>query len=110
MAADPLAPFSFLFLPGHLRLQTLRRGFRRTERRRVPICPLSSPQALKDLKGRTEAIPCVVGDEEVWTSDVQYQVSVSPVGGLGSASVNLGSVSWAAHKHALWGLCLQRSL
>ena len=42
---------------------------------------LSSPQALKDLKGRTEAIPCVVGDEEVWTSDVQYQVSVSAVGG-----------------------------
>ncbi|KAL2773306.1 delta-1-pyrroline-5-carboxylate dehydrogenase, mitochondrial isoform b, partial [Daubentonia madagascariensis] len=23
----------------------------------------------------TEAVPCVVGDEEVWTSDVQYQVS-----------------------------------
>lgn len=40
----------------------------------------SSPQALKDLKGRTEAIPCVVGDEEVWTADVQYQVSVSAVG------------------------------
>ncbi|XP_048672191.1 delta-1-pyrroline-5-carboxylate dehydrogenase, mitochondrial isoform X2 [Marmota marmota marmota] len=32
-------------------------------------------KALKDLKGQTEAIPCVVGDEEVWTSDVQYQVS-----------------------------------
>lgn len=32
-------------------------------------------KALKDLKGRMEAIPCVVGDEEVWTSDVQYQVS-----------------------------------
>ncbi|XP_014386126.1 PREDICTED: delta-1-pyrroline-5-carboxylate dehydrogenase, mitochondrial [Myotis brandtii] len=32
-------------------------------------------KALKDLKGRTEAIPCVVGDEEVWTSNVQYQVS-----------------------------------
>ncbi|XP_003271582.1 delta-1-pyrroline-5-carboxylate dehydrogenase, mitochondrial [Nomascus leucogenys] len=32
-------------------------------------------KALKDLKGRTEAIPCVVGDEEVWTSEVQYQVS-----------------------------------
>uniref|UniRef100_F7AGU5 Multifunctional fusion protein n=1 Tax=Callithrix jacchus TaxID=9483 RepID=F7AGU5_CALJA len=40
---------------------------------RTHSCP--SPQALKDLKGRTEAIPCVVGDEEVWTSDVQYQVS-----------------------------------
>ncbi|XP_032969329.1 delta-1-pyrroline-5-carboxylate dehydrogenase, mitochondrial [Rhinolophus ferrumequinum] len=32
-------------------------------------------KALKDLKGQTEAIPCVVGDEEVWTSNVQYQVS-----------------------------------
>ncbi|MCP6508404.1 hypothetical protein NL478_26945, partial [Klebsiella pneumoniae] len=32
-------------------------------------------KALRDLKGRTEAIPCVVGDEEVWTSDVQYQLS-----------------------------------
>uniref|UniRef100_A0A8C0C7M4 Delta-1-pyrroline-5-carboxylate dehydrogenase, mitochondrial n=1 Tax=Balaenoptera musculus TaxID=9771 RepID=A0A8C0C7M4_BALMU len=32
-------------------------------------------KALKELKGRTEAVPCVVGDEEVWTSDVQYQVS-----------------------------------
>uniref|UniRef100_A0A7N4PMQ2 Delta-1-pyrroline-5-carboxylate dehydrogenase, mitochondrial n=1 Tax=Sarcophilus harrisii TaxID=9305 RepID=A0A7N4PMQ2_SARHA len=32
-------------------------------------------QALKDLKNKTEAIPCVIGDEEVWTSDVQYQVS-----------------------------------
>uniref|UniRef100_A0A4X2K8Q0 Delta-1-pyrroline-5-carboxylate dehydrogenase, mitochondrial n=1 Tax=Vombatus ursinus TaxID=29139 RepID=A0A4X2K8Q0_VOMUR len=32
-------------------------------------------QALKDLKGKTEAIPCVIGDEEVWTSDVRYQVS-----------------------------------
>lgn len=42
---------------------------------------MSPLQALKDLKGRTEAIPCVVGDEEVWTSDVRYQVSVSPVGG-----------------------------
>lgn len=37
----------------------------------------ASPQALKNLKGQTEAIPCVVGDEEVWTSDVQYQLSVS---------------------------------
>ncbi|XP_052514047.1 delta-1-pyrroline-5-carboxylate dehydrogenase, mitochondrial [Budorcas taxicolor] len=32
-------------------------------------------KALKELKGRTEAIPCVVGDEEVWTSDVRYQAS-----------------------------------
>ncbi|XP_067328831.1 delta-1-pyrroline-5-carboxylate dehydrogenase, mitochondrial [Anolis sagrei] len=32
-------------------------------------------KALADLKGRTEAIPCVVGGEEVWTKDVRYQVS-----------------------------------
>ncbi|EDL13312.1 aldehyde dehydrogenase 4 family, member A1, isoform CRA_b [Mus musculus] len=32
-------------------------------------------KALKDLKGQMEAIPCVVGDEEVWTSDIQYQLS-----------------------------------
>ncbi|XP_043764903.1 delta-1-pyrroline-5-carboxylate dehydrogenase, mitochondrial [Cervus elaphus] len=32
-------------------------------------------KALKELKDQTEAIPCVVGDEEVWTSDVRYQVS-----------------------------------
>lgn len=38
------------------------------------FCPI--PQALKDLKGQTEAIPCIVGDEEVWTSSVQYQLSV----------------------------------
>ena len=48
---------------------------------------MSSPQALKELKGRTEAIPCVVGDEEVWTSDVRYQVSVSAVGRLGLAAL-----------------------
>lgn len=47
---------------------------------------LSSPQALKELKGRTEAIPCVVGDEEVWTSDVRYQASVSPAGPRCSAA------------------------
>uniref|UniRef100_A0A6J0SVU2 Multifunctional fusion protein n=1 Tax=Pogona vitticeps TaxID=103695 RepID=A0A6J0SVU2_9SAUR len=32
-------------------------------------------KALSDLKGKTEAIPCVVGGEEVWTADVRYQVS-----------------------------------
>ncbi|XP_028921221.1 delta-1-pyrroline-5-carboxylate dehydrogenase, mitochondrial isoform X2 [Ornithorhynchus anatinus] len=32
-------------------------------------------QALKDLKGKTEEIPCVVGGEEVWTPDVRYQLS-----------------------------------
>lgn len=47
------------------------------------FCPVL--QALKDLKGQTEAIPCVVGDEEVWTSDVQYQLSV----GLTRAGLSL---------------------
>ncbi|OXB77269.1 UNVERIFIED_CONTAM: hypothetical protein H355_002261 [Colinus virginianus] len=32
-------------------------------------------KALAELKGRTEAIPCVVGGEEVWTSAVRYQLS-----------------------------------
>ncbi|OCT73433.1 hypothetical protein XELAEV_18036410mg [Xenopus laevis] len=32
-------------------------------------------QALKELKDKTEEIPCVVGGEEVWTKDVRYQVS-----------------------------------
>ncbi|KAJ1142215.1 hypothetical protein NDU88_008542 [Pleurodeles waltl] len=30
---------------------------------------------LKDLEGKTENIPCVVGGEEVWTEDVRYQLS-----------------------------------
>ncbi|XP_012691793.1 delta-1-pyrroline-5-carboxylate dehydrogenase, mitochondrial [Clupea harengus] len=32
-------------------------------------------KALADLKGKTEEIPCVVGDEHVWTSDIRYQLS-----------------------------------
>ncbi|KAL2091104.1 hypothetical protein ACEWY4_013367 [Coilia grayii] len=32
-------------------------------------------KALADLKGKTEEIPCVVGDEQVWTSDIRYQLS-----------------------------------
>ncbi|XP_038551421.1 LOW QUALITY PROTEIN: delta-1-pyrroline-5-carboxylate dehydrogenase, mitochondrial [Micropterus salmoides] len=32
-------------------------------------------KALDSLKGRTEEIPCVVGDEHVWTKDVRYQLS-----------------------------------
>ncbi|KAM6928147.1 delta-1-pyrroline-5-carboxylate dehydrogenase, mitochondrial [Xenentodon cancila] len=32
-------------------------------------------KALDSLKGKTEEIPCVVGDEHVWTSDVRYQLS-----------------------------------
>lgn len=57
----------------------------------------SSPQALSALKSQTEAIPCVVGDEEVWTSDVQYQLSVSPAWGrspLPDSRVCVSSNSW----------------
>uniref|UniRef100_A0A8P4GDW2 Multifunctional fusion protein n=1 Tax=Dicentrarchus labrax TaxID=13489 RepID=A0A8P4GDW2_DICLA len=32
-------------------------------------------KALDSLKGRTEEIPCVVGDERVWTKDIRYQLS-----------------------------------
>lgn len=32
-------------------------------------------KVLGQLKGRTEEVPCVVGDEHVWTSDIRYQLS-----------------------------------
>lgn len=32
-------------------------------------------KALDGVKGRTEEIPCVVGDEHVWTKDIRYQLS-----------------------------------
>ncbi|KAF1392330.1 hypothetical protein PFLUV_G00051670 [Perca fluviatilis] len=32
-------------------------------------------KALAGLKGQTEEIPCVVGDEDVWTKDIRYQLS-----------------------------------
>ncbi|KAK9529681.1 hypothetical protein VZT92_013760 [Zoarces viviparus] len=32
-------------------------------------------KALDRLKGTTEEIPCVVGDEHVWTKDIRYQLS-----------------------------------
>uniref|UniRef100_A0A9R1SLU8 Multifunctional fusion protein n=2 Tax=Cyprinus carpio TaxID=7962 RepID=A0A9R1SLU8_CYPCA len=32
-------------------------------------------KALQNLKGKTEEIPCVIGNEEVWTKDVRYQLS-----------------------------------
>ncbi|XP_041835908.1 delta-1-pyrroline-5-carboxylate dehydrogenase, mitochondrial isoform X1 [Melanotaenia boesemani] len=32
-------------------------------------------KALHNLKGKTEEIPCVVGDEHVWTKDIRYQLS-----------------------------------
>ncbi|XP_061730996.1 delta-1-pyrroline-5-carboxylate dehydrogenase, mitochondrial [Nerophis ophidion] len=31
-------------------------------------------QALEHVKASTEEIPCVVGDERVWTSDIRYQL------------------------------------
>ena len=34
-------------------------------------------QALKELQGRVEEIPCVVGGREVFTGNIQKQVSVS---------------------------------
>uniref|UniRef100_A0A672ZCR8 Multifunctional fusion protein n=1 Tax=Sphaeramia orbicularis TaxID=375764 RepID=A0A672ZCR8_9TELE len=32
-------------------------------------------EGLKSLQGKTEEIPCVVGDEHVWTKDIRYQLS-----------------------------------
>nr|XP_006642011.1 PREDICTED: delta-1-pyrroline-5-carboxylate dehydrogenase, mitochondrial [Lepisosteus oculatus] len=32
-------------------------------------------KALNELKGKTEEIPCVVGDEQIWTKDIRYQLS-----------------------------------
>ncbi|MCJ8744571.1 hypothetical protein PDJAM_G00120180 [Pangasius djambal] len=32
-------------------------------------------KALQDLKGKTEEIPCVIGDEQIWTKDIRYQLS-----------------------------------
>uniref|UniRef100_A0A671M8C5 Multifunctional fusion protein n=1 Tax=Sinocyclocheilus anshuiensis TaxID=1608454 RepID=A0A671M8C5_9TELE len=32
-------------------------------------------KALQNLKGKTEEIPCVIGNEEVWTKDIRYQLS-----------------------------------
>ncbi|XP_036415049.1 delta-1-pyrroline-5-carboxylate dehydrogenase, mitochondrial [Colossoma macropomum] len=32
-------------------------------------------KALQNLKGKTEEIPCVIGDEQVWTKDIRYQLS-----------------------------------
>uniref|UniRef100_A0A8C6UP91 Multifunctional fusion protein n=1 Tax=Neogobius melanostomus TaxID=47308 RepID=A0A8C6UP91_9GOBI len=31
-------------------------------------------QALESWKGKTEEIPCVVGDDKVWTKDIRYQL------------------------------------
>lgn len=32
-------------------------------------------KALSELNGKTEEIPCVVGNEHVWTKDIRYQLS-----------------------------------
>lgn len=32
-------------------------------------------KVLEELRGKTEEIPCVVGDEHVWTKDIRYQLS-----------------------------------
>lgn len=32
-------------------------------------------KALQDLKGKTEEIPCVIGDEQIWTKEIRYQLS-----------------------------------
>uniref|UniRef100_A0A2H6N0D7 Uncharacterized protein n=1 Tax=Micrurus carvalhoi TaxID=3147026 RepID=A0A2H6N0D7_9SAUR len=57
-------------------------------------------QALNDLRGKTEEIPCVVGGEKVWTADVRYQVSVS--------STSKGLLYWYSDITAvLWPLGCQ---
>ncbi|XP_072521978.1 delta-1-pyrroline-5-carboxylate dehydrogenase, mitochondrial [Salminus brasiliensis] len=45
-------------------------GFREGSKERAEL-----EKALKNLKGKTEEIPCVVGDEQVWTKDIRYQLS-----------------------------------
>ncbi|KAI5623018.1 delta-1-pyrroline-5-carboxylate dehydrogenase, mitochondrial precursor, partial [Silurus asotus] len=32
-------------------------------------------KVLQELKGKTEEIPCVIGDEKIWTKDIRYQLS-----------------------------------
>ena len=34
-------------------------------------------KALKEIQCKTEDVPIVIGNEEVWTKDVKYQVCVS---------------------------------
>ncbi|XP_029007638.1 delta-1-pyrroline-5-carboxylate dehydrogenase, mitochondrial [Betta splendens] len=45
-------------------------GFRKGSAERTELL-----KALDSLMGRTEEIPCVVGDEHVWTKDIRYQLS-----------------------------------
>ncbi|XP_076843387.1 delta-1-pyrroline-5-carboxylate dehydrogenase, mitochondrial [Brachyhypopomus gauderio] len=44
-------------------------GFKEGSKERADL-----EHALQDLKGKTEEIPCVIGDERVWTKDIQYQL------------------------------------
>lgn len=88
--------------PGQLHHRLLTRAVAGGETAHAHACPYLT-QALRDLKGQTEAIPCVVGDEEVWTSDVQYQLSVGPVGGEVSAALSPSPLT--AREHRAYGLC-----
>uniref|UniRef100_A0A671RPE3 Aldehyde dehydrogenase 4 family, member A1 n=1 Tax=Sinocyclocheilus anshuiensis TaxID=1608454 RepID=A0A671RPE3_9TELE len=45
-------------------------GFREGSKERLEL-----EKALQNLKGKTEEIPCVVGNEEVWTKDIRYRLS-----------------------------------
>uniref|UniRef100_A0A8C1B811 Multifunctional fusion protein n=1 Tax=Cyprinus carpio carpio TaxID=630221 RepID=A0A8C1B811_CYPCA len=45
-------------------------GFREGSKERSEL-----EKALQKLKGKTEEIPCVIGNEEVWTKDIRYQLS-----------------------------------
>ncbi|KAA0707521.1 Delta-1-pyrroline-5-carboxylate dehydrogenase, mitochondrial [Triplophysa tibetana] len=45
-------------------------GFKEGSKERADLL-----KALQELKGKTEEIPCVVGNEEVWTKDIRYQLS-----------------------------------
>ncbi|RXN12223.1 delta-1-pyrroline-5-carboxylate mitochondrial [Labeo rohita] len=45
-------------------------GFKEGSKERLEL-----EKALQNLKGKTEEIPCVVGNEEVWTKDIRYQLS-----------------------------------
>lgn len=45
-------------------------GFKEGSKERAELL-----KALQELKGKTEEIPCVVGDEHVWTKDIRYQLS-----------------------------------
>ncbi|KAL7843258.1 hypothetical protein AOLI_G00247700 [Acnodon oligacanthus] len=45
-------------------------GFKEGSKERAEL-----EKALKDLNGKTEEIPCVIGDEQVWTKDIRYQLS-----------------------------------